>query len=103
MEKSAGNTRAEQVSLEARMLLLLLNLLLPSLCFAQGCRVKEGASELLSVDYYVDSSGTRYFLARQYFCWQLFRRALFTFETTLLKFSNVTIINDCPGTQMRLL
>ena len=42
------------------LLLLLLNLLLPSLSFAQECRVKKDASELLSVDYYVDPSGTRY-------------------------------------------
>ena len=36
------------------MLLLLLNLLLPTVSLAQECRLKEGASELLSVDYYVD-------------------------------------------------
>ena len=60
-EKSAGDTRAEQLTLDAMMLLLLLlNLLLPSLSFAQECRVKKDASELLSVDYYVDPSGTRY-------------------------------------------
>merc|ERR1711981_559486 len=53
-------TRAGQVTLEAMMLLLLLNLLLPSFSFAQECRPKKDASELLSVDYYVDPSGTRY-------------------------------------------
>merc|ERR1711981_559599 len=53
-------TRAGQVTLEAMMLLLLLNLLLPSFSFAQECRPKKDASELLSVDYYVDPSGSRY-------------------------------------------
>ena len=42
------------------ILVLLLNLHLPALSFAQECRLKKDASELLSVDYYVDPSGTRY-------------------------------------------
>ena len=42
------------------MLVLFLNLLLPAFSFAQECRLKKDASELLSVDYYVDPSGTRY-------------------------------------------
>ena len=57
--KARGATRAGQVTLEVMMLLLLLNLLLPSFSFAQECRPKKDASELLSVDYYVDPSGTR--------------------------------------------
>ena len=62
--KARGDTRAGKVTLEATMLLLLLlNLLLPSLSLAQECLPKKDASELLSVDYYVDPSGTRY-LAR---------------------------------------
>ena len=59
--KARGDTRAGKVPLEATMLLLLLlNLLLPSLSLAQECLPKKDASELLSVDYYVDPSGTRY-------------------------------------------
>ena len=59
--KARGDTRAGKVTLEAMMLLLLLlNLLLPSLSLAQECLPKKDASELLSVDYYVDPSGTRY-------------------------------------------
>merc|ERR1712037_517614 len=60
--KARGGTRAGKVPLEAMMLLLLLllNLLLPSFSLAQECLPKKDASELLSVDYYVDPSGTRY-------------------------------------------
>ena len=61
--KARGDTRAAEQATQAMsmksMILLLLNLLLPALSFAQECRLKEGASELLSVDYYVDPSGIR--------------------------------------------
>ena len=87
--KARGGTRAGKVPLEAMMLLLLLllNLLLPSLSLAQECLPKKDASELLSVDYYVDPSGTRY-LARLTFAdflalvvWAIGQEG--TFEATL--------------------
>merc|ERR1712032_835070 len=63
--KARGDTRADlsksQKAMSMRsILVLLLNLHLPALSFAQECRLKKDASELLSVDYYVDPSGTRY-------------------------------------------
>merc|ERR1711971_865241 len=64
--KARGDTRADLNKLQKAksimrsMLVLLLNLLLPLLSFAQECRLKKDASELLSVDYYIDPSGTRY-------------------------------------------
>merc|ERR1712032_1531406 len=63
--KARGDTRADlsksQKAMSMRsILVLLLNLHLPASSFAQECRLKKDASELLSVDYYVDPSGTRY-------------------------------------------
>ena len=57
------HTRAEATHREAmsRMFLLLLNLFLPLLVDAQECRLKKDAFELLSVNYDVDPSGSRYF------------------------------------------
>ena len=64
LEKSAGfSTRAGATHREAmsRMFLLLLNLFLPLLVDGQECRLKKDAFQLLSVNYDVDPSGSRYF------------------------------------------
>ena len=45
----------------SRMFLLLLNLFLPLLVDGQECRLKKDAFQLLSVNYDVDPSGSRYF------------------------------------------
>jgi len=56
------HTHVPKTNQTATMLLLLLPnlLLITSLSFAQECRLREDASQLLSVDYYVDPHGTRY-------------------------------------------